>query len=196
MKRRIFLVGASGTGKSTLARAVADKLAWEYLPLSAGAAYTRHGATFASAEADPEVMQRVQTEICEDAAKAVAGAYYAGRHFVSDRGVDYYAYSMLLCNKPTNQMGVCAVILAELMKRADSAVFFCRPVPAILRAARESDSSRRSKFLTDEWVYRADGAILLLLRDRGIPFAEITGDDQAARVDTVVRNVGITSTGG
>lgn len=191
----VYLVGSSGTGKSTLAKALADRLGWKYVPLSAGAAYARHGTTFAAAEADPVLLRKVQSDICCDAAATVREAVTAGAPFVTDRAIDYAAYTALMCDYTPAAHGAVESLRAAMTAPA-AIVLFCRPVPAITEAARATDAARsglagggRSKFLADEWVTRVDAAVLALLRHRRVPFAEITAADPADRLAVAVAAV-------
>lgn len=186
MTTAIYLVGASGVGKSTLAQAVAVRLGWRYLALSAGEAYAKHGATFDSAEADPELMRKVQTQICVDAATAIFAATAAPTPFVADRSVDYGVYTNLMC-QPTQEGKDAVRVMALRLRDRNARVFLVRPQASVLEAARAADAGRRSKFLSDEWVYRVDGAILFYLRDRDIPFAEIGAGTVEERTQFVVR---------
>lgn len=191
----VYIVGSSGAGKSTLAKALAERLGWRYVPLSAGAAYARHGATFASAEADPDLLRRIQSDICCDADAAIGAAFEAGKPFVVDRAIDYGVYTALMCDLTLEAQNA-VLNIGLLMKQPAATVLFCRPVPEILAAARASDAHRaaghggaRSKFLADDWVYRVDGGVLTLLRCRRVPFAEIGAGTPAERVDAAERAV-------
>lgn len=191
----VYIVGSSGAGKSTLAKALADRLGWWYVPLSAGAAYARHGATFASAEADPELLRKIQTDICSDAVDTIRAALDDGAPFVTDRAIDYAVYTVLLCDPPP-QAHAAAEQLRNWMVYDGATVLFCRPVTEILAAACLSDNDRatqaggaRSKFLSTPWVHRVDGGVLTLLRHRRIPFVEITQADRKQRLDAATSAV-------
>ena len=185
----VYIVGSSGAGKSTLAKALAERLGWRYVPLSAGAAYARHGVTFDQAEADPVLMQRIQTEICMDADHAIGGALEAGTPFVTDRAIDYGVYTALMCPVSPNARN--AVMSIKLAMQGDgAAVLFCRPVREIIHTARQTDQNRaaepggkRSKFLKVGWVDRVDAGVTVLLRTLGIPFTEIGPGTRAERLD-------------
>lgn len=187
---QIYLVGSSGTGKSTLADALARRLGWDYLKMSAGEAYRRHGATFESAEADPALLRRVQEQIVGDAHSAIALATAGGKPFVAERSVDYAAYTALLTDpRPLAWARVDA--MASFLRQARARVFFVRPVPEILDRARAADGGRRSKFLADPWVYGVDGAIMMYLKHQNVPFAEVGPGSAEDRVAFVLKSAGL-----
>ena len=186
--RRVFLLGASGVGKSTLARALAGELGLSYEPISGQYAYQQHGVTIEHAMRDAPTMARVQVAIADYVGSALEALADRPDGYITDRAVDLAVYGSILgfphprhkVKRVTNAMF--AHPPAPL--RLAVTVVFIRPDEDILRLARVTDGGRRNQFLTDEWVYRVDGAVCHVLRTGTIDHVELPPDcrDLARRV--------------
>ena len=95
--KRIFITGASGTGKTTLARMVSEITGFPFLPTSAKEIwpefnFKNHSDALRASCLDPEVGYNYQHEILKRRVKAL----HNQKHFVSDRSpFDNYAYFLI-----------------------------------------------------------------------------------------------------
>jgi hypothetical protein len=175
--RRVFLVGASGTGKSTVAKQLAAAMDLPYCPISAQEGYRHHGTTVEEAFRDPALMEKCQAHVRRHTHKRMEELVALPFGFVTDRAYDLSVYASLL-GCPHSKESVRRIV--ELMtapptvgNRLAVSVIFFRPHRDVLCVARATDGSRRNQFLTDEWVYRVDGALAHHVRFNGIPHDEL-----------------------
>lgn len=178
MKGVVFC-GASGTGKSTLATVTAGRYGFRPLPSITAAVYRDAGVTYAEAMGDPVKLAIIQREIHRRTAERLLLEAYAApkspvRGFVSERGIDVLAYTALMVRGSIlNEDAALPDGIASVLRRADVVTVFVRPCPQVLAEARRDDGERRNVFLTDEWVYRVDGAIRMILEATSVPYLEI-----------------------
>lgn len=188
MFRGIIFTGASGTGKSTLARWAARKWGLRELPSATKAAYDEAGVSHDEAFRDPGIMAEVQRDVYRKLANGIRQAAFSGYPFVSERGSDVLVYTAFMCHNsfiatvPTNDID-------DVCKRPDVLTVYVRPCPLILAEARAADVGRRNRFLSDEWVWRVDGAIAYHLERHVIPHVTLTSPDWPDRTATIERAV-------
>lgn len=174
--RRVFIIGSSGVGKSTLARALAPVLGLPYVPISGQVAYQKHGVTVDQAMRDSSVMASIQRGIADHVGGELERLASESAGYVTDRCLDLSVYGSILGFPHTHQK---VKRVADAMFAHPPAplalsvtVLFIRPHVDITRLARAQDGGRRNQFLTDEWVYRVDGALCHLARTGVIPNCE------------------------
>lgn len=197
----IVFTGASGVGKSTLARWAASRFMLPLLPSVTTDVYRERGTTFEEAFRDAERLEEIQHEIhkrtTERLATYVNPAGWPRRvgdmiqprpnGFVTDRGPDVLVYTALMIHGAYPD-GL-PEELDKILRRPDVLTVFVRPCRAVLDKARDTDGGRRNKFLSDDWVYRVDGGIAYHLETRNIPHITLDGDDHRGRRCSVLRAV-------
>jgi hypothetical protein len=184
----LFFSGASGVGKSVLAKWAAQEFGLPLRTSVNSAVYAEHKVTFEQAMADPAVMTACQREIYRRTLIDYQTAIVDGRGQVSDRGLDLVAYTAdLLGAHAYADWGL--EPLYDIVRRPDALVFFVRPDPAVLDVARRVDGGRRAVWLTEEIVRRIDGAIEMLLEEHRVPYLEVSGSRLKSRMNTVRRAV-------
>lgn len=177
--RGVVFCGASGVGKSTLAFATAGRYGFQPLPSLTAEVYQDAGVTYAEAMQDADKLERIQREIYRRTAArlrdlADAEPKYPVRGFVSERGIDVQAYTaLMLRNATVNEFGELPDGIAEVLRRSHVVTVFVRPCPEVVAEARSNDKNRRNIFLTDEWIYKADGAIRMLLEISGVDYVNL-----------------------
>ena len=176
MVRRLFLVGASGVGKTFLAQAVAPLVGVPYEPVSASEGYRHYNTTPEACFRDAPLMEKVQARIADYTAEALE-ALAPTDGYVTDRAFDLSVYGALL-GYPHPKVKVARVL--EAMRDPGGpnrplavTVVFVRPEVELIKKARAEDGGRRSEFLTDSWVLRLDGALCHFLRANFIPHVEL-----------------------
>lgn len=186
----LIFTGASGVGKSTLAQWAARHFGLPLLPSVTSAVYRDHGTTFEEAFRDPDALTSIQADIHQRTTERLAAVVQPGVEgfadgFVTDRGPDVLVYTALMCHGaypdgvPTG--------LDTILKRPDVLTVFVRPCRSVLEKARATDGGRRNLFLSDEWVYRVDGALAYHLESRNIPHITLDGEDHRGRRCSVLR---------
>ena len=174
--RRVFIIGSSGVGKSTLARALAPVLGLPYVPISGQVAYQKHGVTVDQAMRDSSVMMSIQNGIANHVAGELERLSSEPAGYITDRSIDLSVYGSILGfpHTPQRVKRVTDAMFAHPPAPLSLAVtvLFIRPHVDITRLARASDGGRRNQFLTDEWVDRVDGALCHLTRTGVIPNCE------------------------
>lgn len=177
--RGVVFCGASGVGKSTLAYATAGRYGFKPLPSLTAEVYGDFGITYTEAMKDAGKLEKIQREIYRRTAArlreyADAEPPAPARGFVSERGLDVQAYTALMLRGATlSDTGELPDGIAEVLRRSHVVTVFVRPCPEILAESRSDDKGRRNIFLSDEWVYRADGAIRLLLELSGVDYLNL-----------------------
>lgn len=176
MKFRIFLVGASGVGKTTLMKALVPDPKY-HLSASFSEAYRKHNCTPDDLLGDPELSTRVHDDYLTDLADTIR-ARKKEPFWITDRSFDTFAYRVLMGAHPPGRLE--RLFLREAGFDGAYAdpdeqrfVFFIRPDMEIFEAARKSDGGRRAFFLEPETTYAVDGMLEFYLRDRAIPYTEI-----------------------
>lgn len=177
--RRLFLVGASGVGKSFLAQSVAPLIGVPYEPISASEGFSYHGTTPEAAMRDTPLMARVQDRIAEYTAERLEELAAKRDGYVTDRAFDLSVYGALL-GFPHPKPKVRRVLDAMHRPAAPGTrlavtVVFVRPETELTKRARADDGGRRSEFLSDSWILRLDGALCHFLRANWIPHHELPG---------------------
>lgn len=175
--RRLFLVGASGVGKTFLAQNVAPLIGVPYIPISASEGFRHHGTTPEECFRDSSLMAKVQARIAEHTATALEKMAGEPDGYVTDRAFDLSIYGALL-GFPHPKPKVRRVLDAMSWPgkpgtRLAVTVVFVRPEVELTKKARADDGGRRSEFLTDAWTLRLDGALCHFLRANFIPHHEL-----------------------
>lgn len=183
----IFLTGASGTGKTTLAKAVAQELGIEFLPSSVATVYAEEGLTYDDVKDNPTALLSMQGKImfrhCNDIAERLA----AGRAFISDRALDCLVYTTYLCGggfKSARMRSVASTLLNS-MKRPDVYTVFVPIMARIAAAARRDPDNRRAEFLKPEVAYSIQGATIALLEFNNVPYDMLIDCDLELRTRCV-----------
>lgn len=184
----IVFTGASGTGKSTLAKWAARKYGLRELPSATKAAYEESGTSYGDAFRDPTILAQIQLDVFRKTAGNLRNAVFSGHPWVSERGPDVLIYSSLMCHDALPFPDTIGDI-DTVCKRTDVLTVYVRPCPAIIADARARDDGRRNRFLSDEWVYRVDGAIAYHLERFDIPHVTLSSPDWPDRITTVERAV-------
>lgn len=192
-RRRVFFVGASGVGKSTLAALMAREMGLPFLTISPSAVYARHGYTIAECFEDRGKMAAVQYEVADYTATCLEREVNSPG-YVTDRAFDLSIYGALL-GVPHPEPKVLRVLRAMTDGEypVHTSIVFVRPSARVLTAARLADKGRRGQFLSDPWVYRVDGALEYFIRTRRMECVEIPGDmaELTARAEFLRDKLGI-----
>ncbi len=190
---RVYLLGASGTGKSTLAKHLANELACDHLTGAVGNVLRRLGITFDLAFRDMGLMDRFQMEIWREQLAMEQPYWEAGKPFVSDRGFDLMAYAS---GQSRAAAGIVeSPLFAEYMRRLKmpgTVVFLMRPHPDV----RAESDGRRDVFLSPEWVWKVDGVIEFLLESHRVPYAPVGTASFRDRCRLAARLVSAVTQGG
>lgn len=185
---RVFLTGASGTGKSTIASHVLKKNNLHRLRSVTEQVLENYGF---SGSADDFVGKEVDPDEWQESlfATLIDLQHNAGDDYVTDRTViDVLAYSGVQSTvawKIFRSEEFRAEI--ELMKELTSFVFYVEPSERCLEQARKE--GRRDRWLTTEVVWRVDGIIKFLLEAHDVNYFPITTADLDKRkrlVDAVL----------
>lgn len=177
MRLRVFFVGASGTGKSTMAKLLASELRLEFANITPSEVYRRHGTNVTECWTDPVKMRAVQEGIADYTIEEFERRRESAG-YVTDRGFDLGVYGAILgyphpAHKVERLMTAMHTAPADADRELVTVTVFVRPNPRVLHQARIGDAGRRAQFLTDSWVYRVDGALAYYIRTRQIAVLEI-----------------------
>lgn len=184
----ILLTGASGTGKTTLARAVALQLGFEFLPSSVAAVYAEAGTTFAAVKDDSERLAEMQYRIAFRHLSEINERLAGGVPFVSDRGLDSVVYTAHLCRGAfaAGRMRRVAEKFFSAIKRPDVLNVLVPLRAAISVAARSDPDERRAEFLDDRTAYTIEGATVFALESHNVPYRLLIEDEISERVSSLV----------
>lgn len=180
----IMFVGASGTGKSTLANWVAGRYSWPLVKSPTHEVYAKYGTTFDKAFSDPDKLAIIQSDILDATVIRLNEAVNKGS-FVSERGFDVVVYSSLMC--PGFFRVANHDLIADVARRPDVIVCHLKPCQEVIELARKSDGSRRNMFLSDQWVYGIDGALTSYIEQQNIPHITLAGSEMRGRMRTIER---------
>jgi len=175
--RRIYLVGAHSTGKTTLARWIRDRYGLPMISEVARGVLAEMEEQLDAIRSNLDVVDRYQTMVFER--QLAAEAEHEGP-FVSDRAFCNLAYAAHhatvlgdLASDPR---------LREYMKRVEEGiVFFLRPHPELLSA----DGVRAG--VAWEEVVRIDGMVKLMLEMFRVPYLPVESLSMQERVRLVER---------
>lgn len=184
----VSFVGASGVGKTTLAKYVADNYGLKLLPSASRAAIAEMGLSdYKTLMADPDLyhqfglrVQKLQHEMEDVCIKN-------GEPFVSDRGFDHIAYAVLYQSypKPFIEEG-----LKRLEQVKDRRIYIhVLPDAEVRECALEQ--STRHEFLDWEMMLRFDGVLHYLIEQFQIPAIQINVNSLGKRhriVDAMLRD--------
>lgn len=174
MPARIFLTGASGTGKTTLADAFATKNGWRMVVSKTSEIATRFGG-MANVEANLDVRIAFQSAVFDDLVDRIRAAEESRHPYIVERCFDpiYYA-AVEQCGCGHLAKSRSFGVLEDLVKGSSHSVL-CRVPPTfeLNNLARLSDGERRSRYLRWDYVQKIDGACLLLLQTYGFPWKSI-----------------------
>ena len=171
---KIFLTGAHSTGKTTLAKALSERLGLPLLPEVARRVLTEKGLTF---PVPSERVNEVQSAII---AKQWDVFRDAPNSYVSDRFLDFHAYSTVYGGRMSD------IFPIEYRSWFRDASVFSLPV-------------RRDMFVTDairgpsefDDALRIDGALMMLYQMHGIPVRRIKSSSVESRVEEVLAVIGV-----
>lgn len=178
---KIYLVGAHGTGKTTLAQPLAQLLGLPIVSEVARQVLAGLGVTLAQVKADARLATEFQWGVHRNQllAEKEALEISRGKGFVADRGPDHLVYAAL-------QAGAVAALwedardhyLPNLQDR-DAFLFLLKPWKPFLVA----DGTR-----TTDWdgVIAVDAGLTCLLEWRGIPYTTLAHPDLDVRISTVL----------
>lgn len=173
---RVYIVGAHSTGKTTLARYIAQKYHLTMLPEVARAVLAEMETTLETLRAGIDVVDKYQTAVF---ARQLQAEKAAKDHFVSDRAFDNLAYA-----------GEHSRILHDLADsegfrwyvkwlRSADAIFFVRPHRELLR---EDGVRERTNW---DSIMRIDGMVKLLLEMNDIPYLPVESASMQERTRVV-----------
>ena len=171
---KIFLTGAHSTGKTTLAKALSERLGLPLLPEVARRVLAEKGLTF---PVPPDRVDEVQRAIAERQSRVF---FESPESYVSDRFFDSYAYSAVYGNRMFGFFPV------SFELQFPNAYVFSLPV-------------RRDLFVTDairgpsdyDDALRIDGALMMLYQMHGIPARRIKSASVESRVEEVLAVIGV-----
>lgn len=180
-KPKIYMLGGSGTGKSTLAQYIHDRFG---LPMLTGAtrlALEAMGTTFDAIQCNAQLADEYQAMVWRKQRELEEEHWQSETTgFVSDRSLDLLAYT-------AKQSRVAWTMLRSeefqhYVQRMRTAIcFFVRPHPAV----RAKSDGRRDHYLTDEWRYAVDGVIEFLLETSEVPYIVLSSPCLKDRIRTV-----------
>ncbi|GAB4138199.1 MAG: hypothetical protein Fur0037_03790 [Planctomycetota bacterium] len=179
--RRIYLVGAHATGKTTLARWIRDRYGLPMIAEVARSVLAEMEESLVSLRTDLAAVNRYQLEVF---ARQIAAEEKVGGAFVSDRAFCNLAYA-------AHHSTVLGQIFAEPRLKDYMAwvrsgiVFFLRPHRELVVA----DGVRAG--LEWEEVVRIDGMVKLLLEMFDVPYIPVEPLSMQERVRLVERVLGL-----
>lgn len=190
MKPKIFLLGASGVGKSTLARHIHTKYGLPLLPSATRAAFEKCGGTADqfNDQGDIDKIDEFQKTIWWFQ-QQIEEEYWQSEEtgFVTDRGFDLFAYTSKQSRVVWQIVRSPEFIayLDRLRLSGQAIVFFVRPHPGMVPKL----DGRRDFFLTPEWRHGVDGVIEYILESNEIPYISISDPmlrNRLRTIDTVI----------
>ena len=167
---RVYFVGASGVGKSTLARHAAERFGLKLLPsaarqVSAELGLASAGDVFGSTDA----ADAFQSEVFR---RQLKNESEAGDRFVSDRAFDHVAYAaeVSLTTWQTARSEEWRGYLDSL-RLSSAVVFFVRPAPG--GAWPSARDGTRDRYLEPAMVHRVDGVVQYVLESNEVPYIPV-----------------------
>lgn len=189
MKLNVYFLGASGVGKTTLARHVVAR--------HGNSLITGSTATAAQRVGDPmqqlgniEALDAYQAEVWRCQLEAEEPFWRdEQRSFVSDRGPDMLAYTAKWSRIAWQiaRSEAFAAYMSRIRQSGRAVCFFVRPTSETLKKA--AAEGRREYFLDPEWQHGVDGVVEFLLESHEIPYISIASarlKDRIRTVDTVL----------
>lgn len=173
---KVYFIGAHSTGKTTLARYVADKYKLPFLNEIARTILAEKELKLDELRTNLDLVDSYQTEVFYRQIKEEQSK----KHFVSDRSFDNLAYA-------AQHSRVTALLASETifkhyietLKDPNVIMFFVRPTKATLRG----DGVR--EHITWEGVIAIDAMIKLLLEMFGLRYFQISTDSMQERVSFI-----------
>lgn len=190
MKPKVYIIGASGVGKTTLAKYISEKFG---LPLLSGATALAHkelGTNFDQLFTDMDAADSYQLEVWRQQMR-LEEPYWKldGGGFVSDRSFDLMSY--------TARIASCAWQIARSDEfrtyidrmRKDAICILIRRHPLL----HVTPDGRRDRFLTPEWQLAVEGVVEYLLESNEIRYAVLDTPSWKDRVRTAEMIVSLAS---
>lgn len=178
---KIYFVGAHSTGKTTLARYVAEKLKLPMLTEAARAVLAEKELQLDTLRTDLKAVDEYQTAVFHKQLESEE----TSNSFVADRGFDCLAYAAqhsrvlktLMESKEFNEY-------LEKFKEPNNYVFFVRPSKATMK----EDGTRES--LNWDGIVAIDAMVKFMLKMWEIPHFQINMDSMQERtifIDSIIR---------
>lgn len=191
MRKRIYFVGASGVGKTTLAAHVEKKYGFPRLPSAARTTLAEFGEKdFSAVLNDRERYAAYQHAVFKRQVKMEAEAE---GHYVSDRAFDHLVYSALYGTIAWQiaRSDAYREYMTGLRCHDDGpALFFLvRPTRAAFRQARKDGD--RKEYLVWEDICRFDGCMKLLLESNEMSYVSIDTPHLNDRIRLVEAIIGM-----
>ena len=188
MRKRVYFVGSSGTGKTTLAGHVTKKWGLLPLPSASRSVQAESGKSYAELRADLDAYDSFQLAVFK---RQVENEAKAAGNYVSDRAFDFLIYTAMygtvawqIARSDTFRDYMTGLRLSD---DGPALVFFVRPTRETWRAAMKENARR--EFLKWEDVLRFDGAVKLVLESHEMSYITIDTPvfaDRVRQVDAVL----------
>lgn len=189
MRPSIYLTGASGTGKTTLAKYIEETFGLYRLPSAARSVMADMGIDIkesAALIADKRTYYEFQKRVMKAQMDMEVDALTKYGAFVSDRMIDHFVYTALygygLCRMITSSEYSDSYIDYLFIRQGTYEVFFTHPDRQLQRAALAEGN--RDFFLHWDQMNQFDGGIKFFLEFLGIDYTDI----DPTRIAPQVRN--------
>jgi len=188
LRKRVYFVGSSGTGKTTLAAHVTKKWGLSPLPSASRSVQQESGRSYADLRADLDAYNSFQLDVFK---RQVKNEAEATGNYVSDRAFDFLIYTAMYGTVAWQiaRSDTFRDYMTGLRLHDDGAalMFFVRPTRETWRAAMKQN--QRREFLKWEDVLRFDGAVKLILESHEMSYITIDTPvlaDRIRQVDAVM----------
>lgn len=188
---QIFLVGASATGKTTLAKQLAERFGLKLVKSKTEKIRAKFGG--AEGMRNPKTRARFQARLLVANSEALIGLVRSGERFVCDRSIDAIAYTNMECDSDeimkqerNGSFRRLVDLMGRYSRKEKILVVYVRPCEE-LRLAALAERGPVS-YIEPKYVEGIDELIGRYLRHFGIRFKEIPGTVPGiARIDAVLQ---------